>query len=113
MMRSWEPYNRCFPVDSLAQRYVAGLRVGADRAGHLAGQPPATVEELDRPTRGHVGPVDVVLGWAGEHQRQPYGVDTVMPQKIVDVRRVVFDQVPGNDPDFEPTPGSEPDVLIP
>jgi hypothetical protein len=34
-------------------------------------------------------------------------------QKVVDVRRVVFGQVPGNDPDFEPAPGSESDFLIP
>src|SRR5204863_1961710 len=34
-------------------------------------------------------------------------------EKVVDVRRVSSGQVPGNDPDFEPAPGSEPDVLVP
>jgi hypothetical protein len=34
-------------------------------------------------------------------------------EKIVDVRTIAFGEVPGNDRDFEPTPGSEPDVLIP
>jgi hypothetical protein len=34
-------------------------------------------------------------------------------QKVVDVRRVASGQVAGNDPDFEPAPGSESDVLIP
>jgi hypothetical protein len=34
-------------------------------------------------------------------------------RKVIDVRRIVYGQVPANDPDFEPAPGSEPDVLIP